>query len=108
MSCHLPGGPTSVEFTAELHDFLIDDLSRMFSPLIPLVSITLVEASPDLLSTFSKVLRDYTKSSLQKRKINIITSHAVKNISFESQPTGWVGDMTEAVLDDDSRIGRYL
>lgn len=98
------GGPTSVEFTAELHDFLIDDLKRMYAELIPHVSISLIEASPELLGTFSKVLRDYTKSSLLKRKINVVTSHAVRNIEYQDRPSGWIGDLTEAVLDDDTRI----
>ena len=76
----------------------------MFAELIPFVNISLIEASPELLGTFSKVLRDYTKSSLEKRKINVVTSHAVKNIDYQNRPDGWVGDRTEAVLDDDSRL----
>lgn len=76
----------------------------MFAELIPYVNISLIEASPELLGTFSKVLREYTKSSLEKRKINVVTSHAVKNIDYVNRPGGWVGDRTEAVLDDDSRL----
>mmetsp|Transcript_17211 Transcript_17211/g.28807 ORF Transcript_17211/g.28807 Transcript_17211/m.28807 type:complete len:348 (+) Transcript_17211:356-1399(+) len=98
------GGPTSVEFTAELHDFLIDDLKRMYADLIPYVNISLIEASPDLLGTFSKTLRDYTKRSLLKRKINVVTSQAVKSIEYQPRPDGWVGDHTEAVLDDGTRL----
>ena len=98
------GGPTSVEFTAELHDFLKDDIKRMYPDLVPYVRISLIEASPELLGTFSKVLRDYTKKSLVNRKINVVTSQAVKSIAYAERPSGWVGDKTEAVLSDDTRL----
>ena len=100
----IAGGPTSVEFTAELHDFLTYDLKRMYGDLIPCVSISLIEASPELLGSFSKVLRDYTKSSLTSRKINVVTSQAVKEIEYENRPDGWVGDKTQAKLADGTRM----
>src|SRR5690606_23402543 len=44
------GGPTGVEFAAELHDFIEQDLSKWFPDLIPYVRITLLEASESILT----------------------------------------------------------
>lgn len=65
------GGPTGVEYAAELHvsffevrrlalcvlqDFLVDDLSQWYPEIANRVRITLVEALPSVLPMFSKVM----------------------------------------------------
>lgn len=50
------GGPTSVEYAAELYDFLVEDVKRWYGDLFDLVRVTLVEASPYLLNTFDRQL----------------------------------------------------
>ena len=55
------GGPTSCEFVAELHDFVItNDVKRLYSDLVPHVKVTLVEAGSALLGPFDKKLQEYT------------------------------------------------
>ena len=44
------GGPTGVEFAAELHDFVHEDLSKLYPSLIEHVKITLLEAGDHILN----------------------------------------------------------
>ncbi|KAK1366298.1 hypothetical protein POM88_041859 [Heracleum sosnowskyi] len=43
------GGPTRVEFAAELHDFLHEDLAKLYPTLKSYVKITLLEAADHIL-----------------------------------------------------------
>ena len=44
------GGPTGVEFAAELHDFVHYDLAELYPAIKDLVKITVVEAGEHILS----------------------------------------------------------
>lgn len=44
------GGPTGVEFAAELHDFVTEDLSKLYPHIKNLVSISLIEAGDHILT----------------------------------------------------------
>lgn len=44
------GGPTGVEFSAELHDFVHEDLYKLYPSLIQHVKITLLEAGDHILN----------------------------------------------------------
>lgn len=44
------GGPTGVEFAAELHDFLHDDLINLYPDLEKYTKVTLLEAGDHLLN----------------------------------------------------------
>lgn len=44
------GGPTGVEFAAELHDFVIEDLAKLYPNLKDYVTITLLEAGDHILN----------------------------------------------------------
>lgn len=44
------GGPTGVEFAAELHDFVIEDLAKLYPKLKSYVTITLLEAGDNILN----------------------------------------------------------
>jgi len=50
------GGPTCIEFAAELFDFLKSDVSRWYPDLYPMVRILVVEASGSILGSFKKEL----------------------------------------------------
>ena len=51
------GGPTGVELTAELCDFVNGDVKDYFPSLFPRVKISLIEGSPKVLGTFSPHVR---------------------------------------------------
>ncbi|KIP03321.1 hypothetical protein PHLGIDRAFT_31854 [Phlebiopsis gigantea 11061_1 CR5-6] len=78
------GGPTGVELSGELHDFLEDDLRSWYPELVDSIKITLVEALPSVLPMFSKQLIDYTESTFKEAKIDIMTKTMVKEIKEKS------------------------
>lgn len=50
------GGPTGVEFAAELHDLLRDDATRHYPDLVKFASITLYDVADHILPSFDKSL----------------------------------------------------
>jgi NADH:ubiquinone reductase (non-electrogenic) len=65
------GGPTGVEFAAELHDFLTEDLVDSYPAMIPDVEITLLEAGNAILNSFDAALSEYTIRNFQRQKISV-------------------------------------
>ncbi|KAJ3497493.1 hypothetical protein NLJ89_g10343 [Agrocybe chaxingu] len=78
------GGPTGVELSGELHDFLEDDLKMWYPELAGKIRITLVEALPSVLPMFSKQLINYTESTFKESKIDILTKTMVKEVKEKS------------------------
>lgn len=74
------GGPTGVEFAAELSDFLEEDLQRIYPDLIPYVRITLVEAGSEILTAFDRRLREYTRARFARNRIQVRTKSLVKEV----------------------------
>ena len=64
------GGPTGVEFAAELHDLLQQDILKMYPELAPEVSITIVEGRT-LLGSFDASLREYTERKFARDRIRV-------------------------------------
>ena len=52
----LGGGPTGVEFSAELHDLLHEEIRIHYPALEKLARITLYDVAPNILATFDKSL----------------------------------------------------
>jgi NADH dehydrogenase FAD-containing subunit len=46
------GGPTGVEFAAELHDFIHQDVRRLYPNLADFFSISLYDVAPHILGSF--------------------------------------------------------
>lgn len=78
------GGPTGVELSGEIHDFLEDDLKSWYPELASRIRITLVEALPSLLPSFSRQLIEYTESTFKQSKIDILTKTMVKEVKEKS------------------------
>ncbi|KAJ3161277.1 NADH:ubiquinone oxidoreductase [Geranomyces variabilis] len=74
------GGPTGVEYAAELYDFLQEDLASWYPELAPKIKITLVEALPHVLPSFSKELIDYTEKHFAEAKMKILSNTMVKEV----------------------------
>jgi NADH:ubiquinone reductase (non-electrogenic) len=74
------GGPTGVEFAAEMHDLVTEDLRRVYSDLVPLVRITLLEATKQILGGFDAVLGAYTMRHFQRQRIEVKTESPVVNV----------------------------
>lgn len=74
------GGPISVEYAGELHDFLTRDLSRWYPELTKYVQVHLIESSKHILGPFNPELQDYAEKLLVKRKFDLRTGVAVKEV----------------------------
>jgi NADH:ubiquinone reductase (non-electrogenic) len=77
------GGPTGVEFAAEMHDFIKEDLRKPYSALMPYIRITILEAGPSILSTFDGVLSDYTARLFRRQQIDVRTNSPVAKVGAE-------------------------
>ncbi|KAF8066785.1 pyridine nucleotide-disulfide oxidoreductase-domain-containing protein [Lyophyllum atratum] len=78
------GGPTGIELSGEIHDFLEDDLKFWYPELAGKIKISLVEALPSVLPTFSKQLIEFTESTFKESKIDILTKTMVKEVKEKS------------------------
>uniref|UniRef100_H2Z3K7 FAD/NAD(P)-binding domain-containing protein n=1 Tax=Ciona savignyi TaxID=51511 RepID=H2Z3K7_CIOSA len=77
------GGPTGVEFGAELYDFLCEDVSRLYGGLQHKVKVTLIEANK-ILGSFDKRLREYAEKKIEKRKQFEIVQAVVCRVTADS------------------------
>jgi len=82
------GGPTSVEFAGELHEFCAKDVRRWYPDLADHVSIKIVEPSAELLGNFSTDLKKYVMDRFSKYNFDIMTGVACKEIErYEGHKT---------------------
>lgn len=73
------GGPTGVEFAAELHDFIEEDVRKKYPGLEDDIEIILIEAGDKLLNSFDEKLSEYTLKLFKRQKINVkIKSYITK------------------------------
>jgi len=77
------GGPTGVEFAAELQDFFEEDLKKWIPEIAKDFKVTLVEALPNVLPSFSKQLIEYTEKTFQAEKITVLTKTMVKKVTSD-------------------------
>ncbi|CAL5406435.1 unnamed protein product [Camellia sinensis] len=87
------GGPTGVEFAAELHDFVIDDLAKLYPTVKDHVKITLLEAADHILNMFDKRITAFAEEKFQRDGIDLKTGSMVvkvtdKAISTKERATG--------------------
>ncbi len=78
------GGPTGVEFAAELNDFIREDLVKWYPKLAIEAQITLVEATKQILNTFDSTLSEYTMRLFQRESIDIKTNSPVREVTEQS------------------------
>ena len=77
------GGPTGVEFAAELHDFLMKDLAEVYPEVAPHARIILLEAGPLLLGAFDRTLAEYTAKRFTRARIDVRTQAKVVNVGID-------------------------
>jgi len=74
------GGPTGVEFCAEIADFINNDVRRSFPDIVDKMKVTLVEALPQVLPMFSRAIGDNVKNHLNSVGVAVRTETMVKNV----------------------------
>lgn len=74
------GGPTGVEFAAELHDFIEDDVKRKYKYLGDLVEIILIEARDSILASFDAKLSEYAMKVFKRQDIKLRTNSQINRV----------------------------
>ncbi|CAF1378276.1 unnamed protein product [Rotaria sordida] len=75
------GGPTGVEFAAELADLVREDLQHYYPRLVSNdVKITLIEALDHVLSMMDKQISDYTEKHFHRENIEVLMNTFVKAV----------------------------
>ncbi|KAL6867044.1 FAD/NAD(P)-binding domain-containing protein [Trichoderma novae-zelandiae] len=74
------GGPTGIEFAAELHDLIHEDLERLYPELMPLVRITVYDIAPKVLPMFDQALARYAMDTFARQGIQVRTEHHLERV----------------------------
>ena len=82
------GGPTGIEFAAELHDLLQDDLVKIYPKLVKeAAKITVFDVAPGILGMFDTKLQEYAQGVFARQGICIQTSHHVLEVLPDAMVT---------------------
>ena len=75
------GGPTGVEFAAELFDMLNEDLGRSFPKLLRNeVSIHVIQSRGHILNTYDEALSTFAENHFAKDQVDVLTNSRVKEV----------------------------
>ena len=74
------GGPTGMEFAANLIDLIHQDLAQLYPSLMQYVRISLYDVAPKVLPMFDASLADYAVKTYRREGIKIKTSHHVEEL----------------------------
>ncbi|KAG9308297.1 NDE1, mitochondrial external NADH dehydrogenase [Chiua virens] len=78
--CIVGGGPTGVEFAAELHDLLHTEIERHYPSLARLARITLYDVAPSILGSFDRSLSIWAEEKFRRDGISLKTRHHVERV----------------------------
>ncbi|KAK2000920.1 FAD/NAD(P)-binding domain-containing protein [Colletotrichum falcatum] len=81
------GGPTGIEFAAELHDLIHDDLSKLYPHLMEFVGITIYDIAPKVLPMFEQQLASYAEDLFRRQGIKVKTEHHLQRIRPDEDDT---------------------
>ncbi|KAL7819454.1 FAD/NAD(P)-binding domain-containing protein [Trichoderma aethiopicum] len=82
------GGPTGIEFAAELHDLIHEDLKRLYPELVPLVRITVYDIAPKVLPMFDQALAQYAMDTFARQGIQVRTEHHLEGVRIADGALG--------------------
>lgn len=74
------GGPTGVEFAAELHDFIKDDMHKIYPSLRDYVRITVYDVGQRILGTFDEKLAKYAMDLFGREGIRVEVGTSVSKV----------------------------
>ncbi|KAH9929024.1 FAD/NAD-P-binding domain-containing protein [Epithele typhae] len=78
--CVIGGGPTGVEFSAELHDLMHTEMTQHYPALAKMAKINLYDVAPNILGGFDAGLQEYAVSKFKREGIRLLTQHHVERI----------------------------
>ncbi|CDS02735.1 hypothetical protein LRAMOSA00139 [Lichtheimia ramosa] len=75
------GGPTGVEFAAELYDWMNEDLVKWFPKILREdIKVTIIQSRDHILNTFDVKISEYAQRRFERSGIRIITDARVERI----------------------------
>lgn len=75
------GGPTGVEFAAELFDMLNEDLGRSFPKILRNeISVHVIQSRGHILNTYDEALSKYAEARFEHDKVEVLTNSRVKEV----------------------------
>ncbi|OAA48146.1 Pyridine nucleotide-disulfide oxidoreductase, FAD/NAD(P)-binding domain protein [Beauveria brongniartii RCEF 3172] len=96
------GGPTGIEFAAELHDLVHEDLAKLYPSLMKFVQVTVYDIAPKVLPMFDQTLANYAMDLFHRQGIQVKTEHSLQSIRRE-------GDMLKLrIKGHDAEVGAGL
>jgi NADH dehydrogenase FAD-containing subunit len=101
-------GPTGVEFAAELHDLVHDDLSKDYPDLMPFVKITVYDVAPKVLPMFDKQLSNYALDRFAREGIEVKTAHHIQSIRPDDDIQGGFKLKIKEVPDKEIGVGTVV
>ncbi|XP_034701626.1 external alternative NAD(P)H-ubiquinone oxidoreductase B1, mitochondrial-like [Vitis riparia] len=75
------GGPTGVEFAAELHDFILEDLVKLYPMVKDLVKITVIQSGDHILNMFDERISLFAERKFGRDGIEVQTGCRVTSVS---------------------------
>ncbi|KAG8078152.1 hypothetical protein GUJ93_ZPchr0007g3087 [Zizania palustris] len=75
------GGPTGVEFAAELHDFVNEDLAKLYPDVKKYANISVIEAGDHILTMFDKRITHFAEDKFKRDGIHLKTNFKVVKVS---------------------------
>lgn len=79
------GGPTGVEFAAELYDLLNEDLTRYFPKLLRNeISVHVIQSRGHILNTYDEAVSKYAEERFARDHINVLTNSRVSEVRKDS------------------------
>lgn len=82
------GGPTGIEFAAELHDLIKDDLRKLYPTIVEFVAITVYDVAPKVLPMFDQTLATYAMDLFKREGISVKTEHHLTRIRRDEETEG--------------------
>ncbi|KAH8895734.1 nucleotide-binding domain-containing protein [Thozetella sp. PMI_491] len=78
------GGPTGVEFAAELYDLLNEDLTLLFPRLLRNeISVHLIQSRGHILNTYDETLSKYAEERFQRDQVEVLTNSRVSEVKAD-------------------------
>ena len=74
------GGPTGMEFSAELRDLVYQDMIRLYPDVKEFVKVTVYDVADKVLSMFDRSLSEYAADVFRRQNIDIRTGHHVEEL----------------------------
>jgi NADH:ubiquinone reductase (H+-translocating) len=78
------GGPTGVEFAAELFDLLNEDLCHFFPKILRNeISVHLIQSRGHILNTYDEAVSKYAEERFRRDQVEVLTNSRVKEVKLD-------------------------